>query len=126
MRAQTCVVMQNIDCGGPPRCSDTLVPVVWNAQSEEQARAGAEAGRNLLELLQPKSKLLPLMRNGAHHGAHQSGSPLSHDGVPPAGTHKVRLAMAWLPARARPIPVLRAFTSTRHFVLSAPRLFRIQ
>jgi hypothetical protein len=66
-----------------PRCPDTLATIVWNAQSEEQARAGAEAGRNLLELLQPKSKLLPLMRNGAHHGGHQSGSSLSHDGVPP-------------------------------------------
>jgi enterochelin esterase-like enzyme len=45
------------------RCPDTSATTVWNAQSEEQERANAEAGRNLLELLQPKSKLLPLMRH---------------------------------------------------------------
>ena len=81
IRASTCVYAcrwRNLS-----RCPDTSATTVWNAQSEEQERANAEAGRNLLELLQPKSKLLPLMRNGAHHGGHQSGSSLSHDGVPP-------------------------------------------
>ena len=71
----------------------TLTMDAGDEQSDEQARAGAEAGSRLLEYItrgangalgeESKSKLPLFMRvNGAHQGAHHPGSTLSNDGIP--------------------------------------------
>ena len=80
------VLLQHLSC--------SVLTGSFDAQSDEQARAGAEAGSRLLEYItrgangagveEPKSRLPLFQRMNGGHAAHQSVSPLSHDGHSPS------------------------------------------